>query len=220
MSDLGFNKIAGAVLAASLSIVGLNEVSNHVFAVDHKVMEECKNCPEPLDPGADTGPAPVVAPPDWGTVLPAADIARGEAVFEKCKSCHKVTDANDTGPGLLAVVGRKPGAHGGFKYSDDMVAFGQTSPQWGYDLLDQFLTRPKNLVKGTKMTFTGLKKQEDRIAVIAYLHTLGSTLPIPAPDPARQAPAAGAAPAAAGAPVPGAAAPVAAAETKAPAGGH
>jgi cytochrome c len=217
MSDLDFNKIAGAVLATGLAITLMNEISQHIFVVDPKVMEECKNCPEPVESGGDSGPAPVTAPPDWGTVLPAADLARGEAVFEKCKSCHKPTDADDTGPGLLGVVGRKPAGHASFdaKYSDAMKEYGAANPQWDYDRLERFLTKPKGEVPGTKMTFTGLKKQEDRVAVIAYLHSLGSSLPIPAPDPSRQAAAPAEGAAAAGAPVPGAAGTAAPAPAKA-----
>jgi cytochrome c len=78
---------------------------------------------------------------------------------------------------------------------------------WDYDHIDQFLKAPGKYISGTKMTFVGLKKQEDRIAVIAYLHSLGSKLPVPAPKPAGAAPAAeGAAPAAGEAPAAGTAA--------------
>jgi cytochrome c len=82
-----------------------------------------------------------------------------------------------------------------------MVEYGNKNPVWDYDKLDTFLKAPGKDVSGTKMTFVGLKKQEDRIAVIAYLHSLGSKLPVPAPKPAgAAAPAADAAAPAAGAP--------------------
>ena len=122
MSDLTFNKIAGAVLATGLAIVGLRELSTGVFAQEH-----------PEKPGyaiavvEDTGGgATAEAPIDWGTVLPTADIKAGEAVFAKCKSCHTIDAGgpNGTGPNLNGVVGRKPGSHGGFAYSGGMTDFG------------------------------------------------------------------------------------------------
>jgi len=219
MSDLGFNKIAAAVLATGLAIVFMNQISDKVFEpVAPKTMGY------KIEPAVDGGPevAAVILPPqDWGTVLPAADVAKGEAVFAKCASCHKPTDENGTGPGLLAVIGRKPASHVGtpapFKYSDGMTAFGASHAQWTFDELEQFLTKPQKYVDGTKMTFTGLKNVEDRINVIAYLHTLNASLPIPAPDAARAAameaalhPAPGAAAAAAGAAQAAGAAPAAA----------
>jgi cytochrome c len=197
MSDLGFNKIAGAVLATGLAVIGLHLVSNAVF--------ETK---PPAKPGYAVtiaeeagGAAPAAdLPVDWGTVLPTADVAAGKAQFAKCASCHQPTDTNATGPGLNGVIGRKPASHPGFAYSAAMTAFSAKQARWDFDHINDFIKGPQKYIPGTKMTFVGLKKQEDRINFIAYLHTLNASLPIPAPDPARAAPAAaGAAPA--GAPV-------------------
>jgi cytochrome c len=150
--------------------------------------------------------------PDWGTVLPTADIAAGQAKTAACQSCHDFDPAgtNKIGPGLFGVVGRKPGSHPGFAYSAAMTAFGAKNPVWTYDLLFQFTKGPQAFVPGTKMTFVGLSNPQDRINVIAYLHSLGSTLPIPKPKPPAAAPAAAAksAPPAAGG-APAAAAPAA-----------
>lgn len=186
MSDLGFNKIAGAVLATGLAIVGLNQVSHIIF--ESESPEKAGWFVEVAEESS--GPAAAEVPPDWGTVLPVADVAAGQAVFNKCTSCHKITDENGTGPGLNGIVGRKPGAHAGFAYSGQMVAHAATAPIWDYAELDAFLKAPQKHIAGTKMTFAGLKKQPDRINVIAYLRTLGSSLPIPAPNPAAAAPAA------------------------------
>ncbi|HQR89562.1 MAG TPA: cytochrome c family protein, partial [Caulobacter sp.] len=65
--------------------------------------------------------------------------------------------------------------------------FGAKNPVWDYDHLDGFLKAPGKYVSGTNMTFVGIKKPEDRVALIAYLHSLGSTLPVPAPKPAEAA---------------------------------
>lgn len=188
MSDLTFNKVAGAVLATGLAIFGLRELSSGIFS-DEKVEKPGYA----VEVAADTGGGEAAAadvPPDWGTVLPKADVAAGEAVFAKCQSCHSLT-ANGTGPNLTGVVGRKPGSEAGFSYSPAIEAFAAKQPIWDYEHVYEFVKNPQAYISGTKMTFVGLKKPEDRINVIAYLHTKGSTLPIPAPKPAAAAPAAG-----------------------------
>ena len=205
MSDLTFNKIAGAVLATGLAVFLLREVSSIVF--EKEPPEKAGYAIAVADTGEGGGAAPE-APIDWGTVLPTADIEAGKAISAKCQSCHNFDPAgtNGTGPGLFGVVGRKPGSHPGFSYSQGMQDFGAKQPVWDYEHLNAFLSGPQKYISGTKMTFVGLKKPEDRIAIIAYLHSLGSTLPFPKPNPAAAAApaaAAGAAPAA------GAAAPAA-----------
>ena len=216
MSDLTFNKVAGAVLATGLAIIGLREISSSVFAP--KEVEKPGYAIEVAEESGGAGGAAADAPIDWGTVLPVADVKAGEAVFAKCKSCHTIDagGANGTGPNLHGTLGKKPGTHPGFAYSQAMIDHGNKVGVWGYEEISEFLTAPQKHVSGTKMTFVGLKKPEDRIAVIAYLHSEGSTLPFPAPNPVAAAPAEGAeAPAAAegaaAAPEAGAAAPAPAA---------
>ena len=205
MSDLTFNKIAAAGLATAFLIVGLGQLTGGLFE------QEPAKTPGYLvevAEGGGEGAAVVDTLPDWGTVLPTADVAAGEAVFAKCKSCHVADagNANGTGPGLHAVVGRKPGSHPGFAYSTGMTEFSGKQAVWDYDHLYEFLKGPQKYISGTKMSFVGLKKPEDRVAVIAYLKSQGGTLPVPAPDPSRApgaaapaAPAEGATPPAAGA---------------------
>jgi cytochrome c len=204
MSDLGFNKIAGAVLATGLAIVGLNQVSGMVFG--HEPVEKAGYAIAVAESAEGGGQAAEVAP-DWGTIIPTADPAAGQAVSAKCASCHNFdpSGANGTGPGLYGVLGRKPGSHPGFAYSAGMTEFGGKAAMWTYDELDSFLKAPQKYVSGTKMGFVGLKKQEDRIAMIAYLHSLGGTAPLPAPKPAAAPAEAAAAPAAEGAAAPAAA---------------
>jgi len=211
MSDsLTFNKYAGAVLGVAFVIAGLVQLSGGVFSQEKVAKPGFK-----VEVAADTGGGAAVpdVPPDWGTVLKTADPAAGEAIFAKCKSCHNADNggANGTGPNLWGVVGRAPGSHPGFAYSDGMKAFAAKQPIWDYEHIYEFVKGPQAYINGTKMTFVGLKQPQDRINVIAYLHAQGSTLPIPAPNPAAAAapaaaapagaaPAAGAPPAAAGKP--------------------
>jgi len=100
----------------------------------------------------------------------AADVEAGKTVFNKCKACHAdVAGKNGVGPSLFGVVGRPSGSVAGYKYSDPMTNAKLT---WDAATLDKWLTKPSDVVKGTKMTFPGLPNQADRDNVIAYLATL------------------------------------------------
>jgi cytochrome c len=202
-SDLTFNKIAGGLLATGLAIVGLGELSNIVYKSEPLKKAGYAIAVQEASPGG--GGEAVDVAPDWGTVLPTANVQAGATVAEKCKSCHNLDNGgpNLTGPNLYGVVGRKPGSHPGFAYSATMTDFGSKTPAWTYDHLYDFLKNPQAAMSGTKMTFVGLKKPDDRVNLIAWLRTQNaSPPPIPAPNPK----AAAAAPAAAaGAPASGAA---------------
>jgi cytochrome c len=97
-------------------------------------------------------------------------VGAGEKVFGKCKACHKIDGSNGTGPHLDGVMGRAVGSVDGFGYSDGMKAHGGN---WDPEALNAFLENPKGNVPGTKMSFAGLPKPEDRANLIAYLQSLG-----------------------------------------------
>ncbi len=104
-----------------------------------------------------------------------AMIAAGEKVFKKCAACHKLGEGakNTIGPILNNIVGRPMGSVDGFRYSSDMAAAGADGMVWDDANLHTFLEKPKSLIAKTKMSFAGLRKAEDRDAVIAYLATFG-----------------------------------------------
>jgi cytochrome c len=190
-SDLTFNKIAGGLLATGLAIVGLGELSSIVYKFEPAKKPGYAIAVQETSAGGEAEAADV--PPDWGTVLPAANVQAGSTVAEKCKSCHNLDNGgpNLTGPNLYGVEGRKPGSHPGFSYSSAMTDFGAKHPTWTYDELYMFLKSPQADIAGTKMTFVGLKKPEDRINLIAWLRTQNSSPPpIPAPNPKAAAAAA------------------------------
>ncbi len=108
--------------------------------------------------------------PSFDELYASADPAAGEKVFGKCKACHKIDGTNATGPHLNGVVDRNHGSVDGFGYSDAMSA--SKAETWTPEHLDAFLTNPKGYVPGTKMSFAGLPKAQDRANVIAYLATL------------------------------------------------
>ncbi|MER9068822.1 cytochrome c family protein [Mesorhizobium sp. M0902] len=100
----------------------------------------------------------------------AQDAAAGEKVFAKCKVCHVADkDQNKVGPSLNGVIGRTAGTHPGFSYSKAMTEAGKSGVKWDEATLTTYLRDPKAMVKGTKMAFVGLKKDEDISNVIAYL---------------------------------------------------
>ena len=101
--------------------------------------------------------------------IAAGDAAKGEKVFRKCKACHAVDGKNKVGPHLDGVFGRAAAAVEGFSYSQAMKDSGVT---WDEESLNKYLENPKDFVKGTKMIFAGLKKEEDRADVIAYLQSV------------------------------------------------
>lgn len=101
----------------------------------------------------------------------AGDAAKGERVFRKCKACHAVgPDAKvKTGPVLNGILGRTAGIDEDFGYSDVMVQAGADGLVWTPDELAAFLEKPKSYMKGTKMSFAGLRKEAERNDIIAYL---------------------------------------------------
>ncbi|WP_370540479.1 cytochrome c family protein [Azospirillum sp. INR13] len=129
-------------------------------------------------PAADKGAAPA-GPAPIAPLLAAASPENGQKVAKACAACHSFDKggANKVGPNLYGIVGGAKGHIQGFSYSDALV---KTGGSWSYDELNKFLYDPKGYAPGTKMTFAGLKKDDDRAAVIAYLRSLAdSPQPLP-----------------------------------------
>ncbi len=104
-------------------------------------------------------------------LMASADVAKGAKVFKKCSACHKLEDgANATGPYLYGVVGRDIASVSGFGYSGALTAL--ADKDWTPEELDAFLAKPSAYASGTTMSFSGLKKQSDRVNLIAYLASL------------------------------------------------
>ena len=102
----------------------------------------------------------------------ASMVASGQKIFKrKCASCHTFQkgEPNRTGPNLWAVIGREKGIMDGFRYSSALKAKGGV---WSEGELNSFIAGPRTFIPDTKMTFAGLKKETDRIEVIAYIKTL------------------------------------------------
>ncbi|KAE9631467.1 c-type cytochrome [Parasedimentitalea maritima] len=101
-------------------------------------------------------------------------VAKGAKTFKKCKACHQVGEGakNRTGPILNGIVGATAGQVDGFKYSKPMMAAAESGLVWNEQELAAFLAKPKKYMKGTKMSFSGLKKEKDIAAILAYLQSV------------------------------------------------
>lgn len=173
--------LAGGIAAVGLSIVGTKFYHSETPEKPGFVIEAAEAAS-----GAEAGPS-------LNTLLASADVAAGEKVFAKCVACHTITPggANGVGPNLHGILGKPHGVHAGFAYSPGLKAI---PGNWDFAQMDAWLTNPKKYAEGTKMSFAGLSKGEDRANVIAYMNTQGSNLPLPAAD-APAAPVEGAVPA-------------------------
>ena len=97
----------------------------------------------------------------------AADAKKGKKVFNKCKACHAMkAGKNKLGPSLHGIIGRKAASVPKFRYSKAMKVSGLT---WDEETLRKFLEKPKKLIKGTRMSFAGIKKQKQMDNLIAYI---------------------------------------------------
>jgi cytochrome c len=136
-----------------------------------------------------SGDAAVVVeegPVDYGVLLASADLGTGERAIRACVSCHTFDNggANGTGPNLWDIVGRQVATVGGFAYSS---ALEDRGGEWSYEALDSFLENPRSDVDGTAMSYRGVRNDEQRIALIAYLRSLSdSPIALPAPLPAAE----------------------------------
>ena len=206
--DNRMNTIAGWVLGAGIAALGLSIVTG-MAAKSHA----------PEKPGfAIVGEAagPVESGPPLEALLAAADLAKGEATFAKCATCHTINagGANGIGPNLHAKFGKPLASKPGFNYSAALKEAGGT---WDFARMDAWLSSPRKFANGTTMSFAGLSDPQDRANLIAWMNTQGSNLPLPA-VPATPAADAAAAPAdGAAAPAADATAPAAAPDAAAPA---
>ena len=181
MNSFEFNKIAGAVLGTALMVFGLKSLAGAVY--HSETPEKPGFMIEVAEAsGGDTTGGVAVAAESLGTLLAKADAVKGQASAKACAACHDFTKGgpNKVGPNLYDVVDRPRGGHDAFTYSDGMMS--KKGEPWSYEALNAFIKLPKAAVPGTKMAYGGLKKDQDRANVLAYLATL-SDAPKPFPAP-------------------------------------
>ena len=177
MSSFELNKIAGAILFAGLVAMVSWIISANVYHVDDHhgstayalpVAEEAKQANGAAEAGA---VEEMVASISIDQLLAVADATKGKKIFKKCGACHTIDQGgkNKVGPNLWNIVGRSVAAIEGFNYSNAMASRGGS---WSIASLNEFLANPKESVPGTKMSFSGVKKDRDRANVLLFLQDL------------------------------------------------
>lgn len=181
MGDLFFNKLAGAIIGIGLIIMGLMELSNRLFEVDPPETLAVAVNLEIAAPAAEEEPE---GPVDFGVLLANADVSAGARVARRCASCHSFEEggANATGPYMWDVMGRAVAAVDGYSYSAAMNDYAAGGAEWLYQNMYDYLENPRRYIEGTAMSFAGLRDQDDRINILAYMRTLSND-PIDLPAP-------------------------------------
>ncbi|HEU0117609.1 MAG TPA: cytochrome c family protein [Alphaproteobacteria bacterium] len=179
MNSFEFNKLFAAVLIAILvamvsgflaeKLIHPEELAKNAYVVEG-VAASANAAPEAAAPA---GPAKIEP------FLAKADPAAGEKIARVCGTCHSFGkgEAAKIGPNLYGIIGSKHAHMAGFDYSDAMKAM---AGNWDFDELNVFLFNPRAHIPGTKMTFAGIKDDQQRANVIAYLRTLSDS-PVPLP---------------------------------------
>ena len=165
------NKIIVTIVLAVILILGINKITDAIFYVEKP--EKSAYQVAGITTAASTAAAETASENSESgniTALFASTSASdGAKVFKKCAACHSIAQGggNKIGPALWGVLGRQAGSISDYKYSKGMAAHGKT---WSFEEMNGFLTKPKDWVKGTKMSFAGLKNVKDRAAIILYMN--------------------------------------------------
>ncbi len=173
------NKIIVSIVFAVILIVGINKIADSIYYVEKP--EKSAYQVESVTTVASTATSETNSE-NSGTenimaLFASASAADGAKIFSKCKACHSIAKGggNKIGPALWGVLGRKAGSVSGYKYSKAITAYGKV---WTFDEMNGFLTKPKDWIKGTKMSFAGLKNEKERAAIILYMNE-NSSNPLP-----------------------------------------
>ena len=169
MDSFELNKIIAAILMVALLVIGLGKIADSVFHVE-----------KPKNPGYQvevesqltsntSQTVEVEEKVDIAAIMSLGDAESGEIIFKKCAACHSINKGgkNKIGPALYNVVGRAVGSVDDYKYSKTLASYGK---DWTFEELNGYLQKPASYLKGTKMSFAGLRKEKDRASVIKYLN--------------------------------------------------
>ena len=174
------NKIFVSILFAVILVLGINKITDVIFYVE-KPEQSAYQVASVTTVASTTSAATGSTNSEEGNIMAlfaSASAAEGAKVFKKCAACHSIKEggANKLGPALWGVLGRTAGSVPGYKYSKAMAAHGKN---WSFEEMNGFLIKPKDWIKGTKMSFAGLKNAKDRAAVILYMNeNTNSPLPL------------------------------------------
>ena len=175
MDSFEINKIITAILLVVLVIFGVGKISNVIFEVKKPDIDGYKV----EVGGAAATQASSKSQVDIVALLAMGDIEHGKKVFKKCAACHSINQdgGNKIGPKLWNVMFRPVASISDYKYSKALSGY---KKEWSWEEINGFLTKPSTWIKGNKMGFAGLKKEQDRASVILYLNQ-NSNNPKPLP---------------------------------------
>ncbi len=169
MDSFELNKIIAAILMVALLVIGLGKIADGIFFVNkpdnpgYKVEVDSKSTTNIIQT------TEVAVKIDIAAIMAQGDLESGKKVFKKCAACHSIKSGggNKIGPALYNVVGRKVGGVAEYKYSKALASYDKA---WTFEELNGFLKKPASYIKGTKMSYAGLRKEKDRASVIKYLN--------------------------------------------------
>jgi cytochrome c len=165
------NKIIVSIVFAIILVLGINKVADVIFYVE-KPEKSAYQVASVTTAASTTSAETTSVSSESGNIMAlfaSTSAADGAKVFKKCLTCHSIGkgDPNKIGPNIFGVLNRKAGSISDYKYSKAMAAYGKV---WSFEEMNGFLTKPKDWIKGTKMSFMGLKSAKDRAAVILYMN--------------------------------------------------
>ena len=172
------NKIIVSVILVILLILGINKITDIIFYVgkpEKSIYQvegvTTKTTTKTASTNSDDELENII------TLLTTVNASDGEKIFKKCAACHSITKGGGSkiGPALWGILGRQVGSASDYKYSKVMATYGKT---WSFKEMDGFIKKPKDWIKGTKMSFAGLKDAKERSALILYMNNNTDT-PLP-----------------------------------------
>ena len=176
------NKIIVSIVLTVILVWGINKITDAIFYIEKPEKSAYQvavdNVTTTVSTTAEETSSKNLEPENIMALFTSTSAADGAKIFKKCAACHSIArgGSNKIGPALWGVLGRQAGSISDYKYSKAMAAHGKT---WSFEEMNGFLTKPKNWIKGTKMSFAGLKNAKDRAAVILYMNeNTDSPLPL------------------------------------------
>jgi len=174
------NKIIVSIGLAVILVWGINKITDAIFYIEkpEKSAYQVANLTTTVSTTAEKTSSENSEPENIMALFASTSAADGAKIFKKCIACHSIArgGSNKIGPALWGVLGRQAGSISDYKYSKAMAVHGKA---WSFEEMNGFLTKPKNWIKGTKMSFAGLKNAKDRAAVILYMNeNTDSPLPL------------------------------------------
>ena len=165
MDSFEINKIFAAIIVTVLLVLGINKVSDVIFHVEKPDVEGYKVEVKVVSASQTNEQSQV----DISALLALGSVEDGKKVFKKCAACHSINEGggNKIGPKLWNVMFRPVGSIADYKYSKALSTYGK---EWTWEEMNGFLIKPAKWIKGNKMGFAGLKKEEDRASILLYLN--------------------------------------------------